>query len=114
MGRIRISPECEALKDEYANLIWDEEAFRRTEKREEHGSCDNHCTDATLYAWRYTYSYLAEELKAKPKVPSPEAYAQNVQALIDEHWRHELEDLDKLHEDENEQLNAFFEWHREQ
>jgi PBSX family phage terminase large subunit len=60
-GRIKSLPALENLFDEYANLIWDE----RSDKRQEHSSCENHLTDAMLYAWRYTYQYIS---KPKQKI----------------------------------------------
>lgn len=54
-GYVKLCPAAQALKDEYANLIWDD----KSDKRQEHPNCDNHCADAALYAWRYAYSYLA-------------------------------------------------------
>lgn len=57
-GRIKALPGLENLFAEYANLIWDE----RSQRREEHSSCENHLTDAGLYAWRFTYQY-----RSKPK-----------------------------------------------
>lgn len=72
MGNILISssmesalPLNERLSTEYENLIWDD----RAKNRSEHPNCDNHLADATLYAWRYIYSYLCEEA---PKKPTPE------------------------------------------
>lgn len=64
-GRIKALPSNESLFEEYANLIWDE----KSNKREEHSACDNHLTDATLYAWRYCYQYLFKP-KDKPVVLS--------------------------------------------
>lgn len=61
-GRIKALPENELLFEEYANLIWDEKSTRR----EEHPACDNHLTDATLYAWRYCFQYLFQP--AAPKM----------------------------------------------
>lgn len=45
---------CEPLFEEYENLIWDD----KSTKRQEHPNCDNHLTDAALYAWRSCYNYL--------------------------------------------------------
>lgn len=47
------------LVDEWKSLIWDER------QRIENPSCPNHLSDATLYAWRYTYSYLTEAITPK-------------------------------------------------
>lgn len=39
-GRIRLGPDCDPLREEYAGLIWDE---RKLPRRFEHPSCANHC-----------------------------------------------------------------------
>jgi hypothetical protein len=44
------------LIEEYGQLIWDERSMRR----EEHPASPNHCCDATLYAWRHCYQWVAE------------------------------------------------------
>lgn len=77
-GRIKLGPLCEPLKDEYANLIWDE----RSEKREEHPNCANHCADATLYPWRYCYGYLSEVLKAAGPKPGSLEWRQRHEELM--------------------------------
>lgn len=61
-GYIKLLPDAKPLADEYAELIWDD----KSEQRKEHANCDNHCTDAALYAWRHCYPYLAEARK-KPE-----------------------------------------------
>lgn len=67
-GRIKLSPACAPLKDEYAALIWNEKAA----KREEHTACENHAADGGLYGWRYCYQYLSKEPVKKPAVGSHE------------------------------------------
>lgn len=59
-GYIKVHRKLGAgLMDEYMALVWDERAFP---KREEHPACDNHMTDAALYAWRHCYQYLADQV----------------------------------------------------
>lgn len=72
-GRIKLGPGCQALKDEYASLIWDDKKAEKG-KREEHAACENHATDAGLYAWRYCYQYLFKEREKKP-VPGSKEWA---------------------------------------
>lgn len=62
--RIKVldADETLPLRDEWGSLIWDD----RSDKREEHPACDNHCSDAALYAWRECYQYLSTE---KPHIP---------------------------------------------
>lgn len=47
------------LVEEYTSLIWD---IRQRDRGRyvEHAACDNHLADASLYAWRYCYSYVNE------------------------------------------------------
>lgn len=60
-GKIKYSSACEELFDEYASLIWDDQAT----KRQEHPNCQNHLADACLYAWRSCYNYLHKPLEIK-------------------------------------------------
>ncbi len=79
-GLIVYGPECQPLKDEYANLIWNE----RSTKREENPACENHCADGALYAWRYAYGYLADVLEDKAKPNSEEWRQQQVDAMLED------------------------------
>jgi hypothetical protein len=65
-GRIKLSPACAPLKDEYAGLIWNEKSV----KREEHPACDNHASDGGLYGWRFCYPYMSKEIVFKPEIGS--------------------------------------------
>ena len=59
MKRIDVSAQgCKPLIKEWSALIWDSKA-REKGKWEEARSCANHCADAALYMWRYSYSYSA-------------------------------------------------------
>jgi hypothetical protein len=82
-GRIKLSPECQPLKDEYAKLVVDERKLMKR-KREEHAGCENHCADGTLYGWRYTWQYLSVEKPPPPKRNSPEAIAAELKATEDQ------------------------------
>ena len=78
MGRVKLCVgDCQVLADEYSELIWDP----RSAKREEHPACANHCSDATLYAWRHCYAYLSNAPKVGPRPYSPEWYAAEAQAM---------------------------------
>jgi hypothetical protein len=68
MGNVQVSPACAQLVEEWQGLIWDP----KSEKREEHPSCPNHCSDSALYAWRYCYGYLSQAIKPMPAAGSPE------------------------------------------
>lgn len=67
-GRIKAGPEAGALVEEWQNLVWKEKGL----KREENPSCDNHCADGALYAWRFCYAYLSEKFVPKPVYGSKE------------------------------------------
>jgi hypothetical protein len=87
-GRIKLNPErCSGLADEYAQLIWDE----RSARREEHPGCPNHLTDATLYAWRYCYSYLSEAPPPAPKPGTREYFDQKMREMEEAEVQRHLE-----------------------
>jgi 1-deoxy-D-xylulose-5-phosphate reductoisomerase len=56
-------------------------------KKEENAACPNHLSDATLYAWRWCYTYLADRFTPKPDPTSEEA--------VDGFWEKEAESLDR-------------------
>jgi hypothetical protein len=78
MGKIKLSPLCDALRTEYADLVWDpriakaEKEGKKVPTREEHPALPNHCADAALYAWRYCYAFLSEKPAAPPAAGTPE------------------------------------------
>ena len=53
-----IEGSCEQLELEWASLQWLQ--VRGEIKEVEDPRCQNHCSDSALYAWRQTYSYMAE------------------------------------------------------
>jgi PBSX family phage terminase large subunit len=53
LGNILCLPKVKLLPEEWASLIWDD-----SERRREHPACENHLSDAALYAYRYCYQYL--------------------------------------------------------
>ena len=108
-GRIKLSPQCEPLKEEYLNLIWDERALEKR-KRLEHPSCENHCADGTLYGWRHCWQYLSEPLKPKVQARTAawyEAEAKRQQEEVERNFEQQmLENKQREHEErmENEWL----------
>lgn len=83
-GRIKLSPDCQPLKDEYAGLIWDERALAKLQ-RKEHPGCENHCTDGALYGWRWCWQYLAAAAPTPPAVlNTPEWYAEQQRTAMAE------------------------------
>ncbi len=91
--RIKLSPDCAPLKEEYAGLIWDERKLLKR-KREEHPGCKNNCTDSGLYAWRHCWQYLSVPETPKPDKYSPEHFQQQADAQqrqLDEHFEQQFE-----------------------
>lgn len=84
-GRIKLSPKCGPLREEYGALVWDERVLERRHKREEHPGCDNHAADSAYYGWRHCYQYIAKTLPpAPPKMSDPDFYAWNLKRQQDE------------------------------
>lgn len=79
-GQVKLGPACAELSDEWEGLIWDETVLP---KREEHGGCANHLSDAALYAWRHCYSYLAEAKRVGPIEGTPEWMQEQERAMRD-------------------------------
>lgn len=68
-GKLKfVMPQCEPLKLEWSHLQWKDQ-----KKLLEDPRCENHGSDAALYAWRETHAYLAELPQDTPK-PSDETY----------------------------------------
>jgi hypothetical protein len=84
-GRIRLSPQCAVLKEEYASLIWDDKATQM----QEHPACENHAADAALYGWRHCYQYLSRVPAPRPTPGSPE-WAKAQARVLFEHAQREV------------------------
>lgn len=80
-GYIKLLPDAEPLKTEYAELIWDD----KSEKRQEHPGCANHAADGGLYGWRWAYPYLSDIRKRQPPpAGSPAWHAAQTQRILEE------------------------------
>lgn len=79
-AKIKLSKDCQGLKDEYLNLIWNDKSL----KKEEHPNCANHLCDAALYAWRFCYQFLSAQPKPKPNLRDRAQYVAHTQKLIEE------------------------------
>lgn len=94
MGNIKLQKTAAAaLALEWQNLVWKEKGT----KREENPSCDNHLSDACLYAWRYTYQYLSERPKQPPKPGTSAYYESEIERMESEAEEH----FKKLADDES-------------
>lgn len=77
---------CHKLADEWQNLVWKEKGI----KREENPSCANHLSDAALYAWRFTYSYIGERPKPAPAYGTPiwhQSEVERMEAEAEEYFK---------------------------
>lgn len=61
-GRIRVVKTCTDLTAEWLELPWTEDHSKEAE------GFDNHCSDATLYAWRAASAYHEREAPAEPSI----------------------------------------------
>lgn len=86
-GKVKLSAQCQELKDEYLNLIWDPKSL----KKQEHPNCDNHLTDAALYAWRFCYAYLSQKPKAAMNLNDKAQYLAHTQKLMEESLERECQ-----------------------
>ncbi len=83
-GKIKLLENTtEALSEEWLTLVWDEKSLTK----KENSACPNHLADATLYAWRYCYNYLASKYKPTPSPNSKEA--------VDDFWEREASKVGK-------------------
>lgn len=91
-GRIKlVMPACQALEDEYQNLVWDEKSKNDPRLNTiENSACPNHAADAALYSWRMCYHYAARDEVKKPRPGSAEA--------LEEWWDKEARKLMKKEE----------------
>lgn len=79
-GKIKLSAECQELKDEYLGLIWNDRSLRR----EEHPNCDNHLCDAALYAWRFCYQFLSQKPKDRVNLKDRNQFINHTLNLMNE------------------------------
>jgi hypothetical protein len=79
-AKIKLSKECQELKDEYLGLIWNDKSL----KKEEHPNCANHLCDAALYAWRFCYQFLSKRPAPQPNLRDRDQYVAYTRKLMDE------------------------------
>jgi len=85
-GLVKLSPRATPLRDEYAQLVWDERALKREKdkRRVEHPGCKNHAADATLYAWRYCLPFLFSRQAPALKAGTREWYDAEARKMEEE------------------------------
>tara|TARA_R110000824_G_scaffold171502_1_gene349140 strand:+ start:1887 stop:3179 length:1293 start_codon:yes stop_codon:yes gene_type:complete len=71
LQRIKIGVEtCQGLVDELQLLEWNQTHMAKG-RYIENDSCDNHCADSMLYAWRECYHYLSMAVETHKKYSMP-------------------------------------------
>lgn len=74
-GRIKLLPAAQCIYEEWDSLIWDERK-RAIHRWIEDDRCDNHYSDALLYAWRAARNYnFTETSNNQNRDMNSEAYA---------------------------------------
>jgi hypothetical protein len=96
MGNIVIDElNARELFEEHRELVWDD----RSDKREENAACENHLSDAALYAWRSSFRNHEAETVHKTNPHGQEA--------IDEWEEIELERVQRIKRGNNEEFTEF-------
>lgn len=91
-GHIKLNPiQSKELGEEYKSLVWELDGEKISLPRKENAACQNHLTDAVLYAWRYTYSFLAEAAKKKVNLKDKNEYLEHTQKLMEEQLQRQIE-----------------------
>jgi len=93
-GKIKVGPGCDALKEEWQYLIWDEKQ-RKVGNWVENSSCDNHAADAALYMWRWSYNYVSTPL------PAPKTEEEK----LDDWWESEGNNIERQKAGDDEWLS---------
>jgi hypothetical protein len=65
-GRVLVTKAAAGLRKEWGDLVWDDRHFHKG-KLVESSQCENHLSDAALYAWRAATAYAADETVAPVK-----------------------------------------------
>lgn len=91
-GSIKINATLsKELIDEYKTLIWKLDGDKVAIPRKENEACANHLTDATLYAWRYTYAFLSQQAKTKINLKDKTQYIAHTQKLMEESLQKQID-----------------------
>jgi phage terminase large subunit len=83
-GNIKLQASKNAdLVDEYNSLVWETKNGELVIPRKEHGSLLNHICDAGLYAWRFTFPFLAQPMPEKVNHKDPSAWVKHTEQLME-------------------------------
>lgn len=84
-GQIKMLPSTNAdLVDEWKKLVWVTQGDKIVIPREEHPGLANHIADATLYAWRFCYSYLGEAPQKPVDLRRQDEWMKHSEKLMEE------------------------------
>jgi hypothetical protein len=89
-------PKGSGLEDEWRLLQWDEKRQKESER------CENHLSDAFLYAWRESRHYCSEELVRAPKYGTAQWFEEECVKM-------EESELQRLERTENEDPDDWWE-----
>ncbi len=105
-GRMQIQSQSnEDLITELRLLQWEPDSRLPGRRWRVSQACDDHLTDAMLYAWREAKHWISETLPEKPVAPGHPAFEDQLEAEMEEAFRrsHQAEDSDEewdtLHQD---------------
>lgn len=88
-----VGDKANELTNEWLNLVWD---TSQPEHPKEHSSCDNHCADAALYAWRRSFHYVKPRpLFGRPGIHSDQFMDGHEQRLA-EQARNDANQVDEI------------------
>lgn len=90
--KIKLGPNCIGLVEEYGKLIWVTEGDKIAFPRKENPNCQNHLTDAALYAWRFCYQFLSAPAKVPVVMSNREQFIAHTQVLMEERLEQQIRD----------------------
>lgn len=103
-GKIKVNPLLAAdLVSEWKSLVWELDGDQIKIPRKENPACENHLADATLYPWRYAYSFLSSAAPVKINLRDKNQYIAHTQKLMEEHLEKQIK-----HQQDEESNNAIW------
>lgn len=83
-GKIKLNPtQSTELIEEYKSLVWEVEGDKVSLPRKENPACKNDLCDSSLYAWRYTYSFLSRNPTLKINLRDRAQYIAHTEKLME-------------------------------
>lgn len=91
-GKIKVNPELSKdLIEEWKSLVWELDGEQIKFPRKENEACPNHLCDSTLYAWRYTYSFLSKRAEEKVNLRNRAEFVKHTEKLMEEALERQIE-----------------------